>query len=62
MRINVAGSITVGHSPFIWAGAMNVWRVGHIEKKRAANHKTLNEECLEGEAEGLWSLEGGSAA
>jgi len=56
------GSITVGLSLFIWASAMIVWRVGHIEQKRAANHKTINAECLGNETEGLWSLEGGSAA
>jgi hypothetical protein len=55
------GSITVGLSLFIWASAMIVWRVGHIEQKRAANHKTINAECLGNETEGLWSLEGGSA-
>jgi nickel/cobalt transporter (NiCoT) family protein len=43
-NINTAGFIIVGMFIFTWAGAMLIWRYGHIEEKWGARLKVADPE------------------
>jgi nickel/cobalt transporter (NiCoT) family protein len=54
-NINVAGYIIVGLFVVVWAGAILLWRYGHIEEKWGANLTIIDDEELDVDAQGYWS-------
>jgi high-affinity nickel-transport protein len=62
-NINVAGFIIVGLFIVTWAGALTLWRFGHIEEKWGANLKVIDEQSTDREDQEFWpSFEGGTPA